>query len=141
MVVLDAPPPGLRPGLSATAKTTTAQKQGVPVIPMQALAVRTRKDLDDAAKSDKSGVTLAASRPAANANDEVQGVFVVRGNKAIFVPVETGIAGISDIEVSNGLQPGDLIVTGSYKALRTLLPAATVKIDNTVPRVAGDSPN
>ena len=144
VVVLDAPPPGLRPGLSATAKTTTAQKQGVTVIPMQALAVRTRKDLDDAAKSDKSdksGVTLAASRPSANANDEVQGVFAVRGNKAVFVPVETGIAGISDIEVTSGLQPGDVIVTGSYKALRTLRPAATVKIDNTVPRAAGESPN
>ena len=65
-------------------------------------------------------------------------MFVVRGNKADFVPVETGIAGVSDIEVLSGLHEGDQIVTGSYKALRTLRPTATVKVDNQpAPTLAG----
>lgn len=138
VITLDNPPAGLRPGLSATGKITTAQKQNVVAIPMQALAVRTRKQLDDAAKKG-SGTTLAASRPAPNSNDEVQGVFAIRDGKAIFVPIETGIAGVSDIEVSSGLQEGDVIVTGSYRALRTLQPAAKVKIDNSPPRVSPES--
>ena len=141
VVVLDAPPPGLRPGLSATAKTITAQKQSVIAIPIQALAVRTRKELDDAAQAKNGQVTLAATRPSSAGNDEVQGVFVVRRNKALFVPVETGIAGVSDIEVTGGLQEGDTIVTGSYKALRTLRSAATVKVDNSAPRVSGENPS
>ena len=66
--------------------------------------------------------------------DDLQGVFVIRNKKAEFVPVETGIAGATDIEVLKGLQPGDEIITGSYKVLRTLKPGASVKIDNSVPK-------
>ena len=91
-------PDNLRPGLSTTAKIKTAEKKSVIAIPIQALAVRTRKDLQEAAKNAKgqgsSGVTLAAPPPAAPGDpkkDEVQGVFVVNGKKAIFRPVETGI--------------------------------------------------
>jgi HlyD family secretion protein len=42
----------------------------------------------------------------------------------------TGISGPTDIEVTNGLQEGDEIVTGSYKVLRTLRNGASVKVDN-----------
>ncbi|HYA98509.1 MAG TPA: secretion protein HlyD, partial [Methylomirabilota bacterium] len=62
--------------------------------------------------------------------EEIQGVFIVRGKKAIFTQVETGITGVTDIEIKSGLKPGDEIVTGSYKALRTLKPEADVKVDN-----------
>jgi HlyD family secretion protein len=48
--------------------------------------------------------------------------------------VETGISGVTDIEITKGLQQGDEIVVGSYKALRTLKPAASVKVDNTLPK-------
>jgi HlyD family secretion protein len=62
--------------------------------------------------------------------EDVQGVFVIRDRKAEFVPVETGISGTTDIEVLKGLKPGDEIVTGSYKVLRTMRPGARVKVDN-----------
>jgi len=101
--------------------------------------VRTRKDLDEARKNAKkdSGVTLAAPPPPAPGDpkkDEVQGVFVVNGKKAIFRSVETGITGVTDIEITKGLQQGDEIVVGSYKALRTLKPEASVKVDNSAPK-------
>ncbi|MGH9702115.1 MAG: efflux RND transporter periplasmic adaptor subunit [Candidatus Acidiferrales bacterium] len=142
IVTIDDPPPGLRPGLSATAKIQTAQKKNVLAIPIQALAVRTQRELKEAeklaSKKDESGVTLAAEKtdaPSATAKDEVQGVFVIRGRKAVFVPVETGITGVTDIEVTSGLKAGDEIVTGSYKALRTLKPGASVKVDNSAPKI------
>jgi HlyD family secretion protein len=139
VVTLTNPPENVRPGLSTTAKIKTAEKKNVIAIPIQALAVRTRKDLEEAAKNAKkeSGVTLAAPPPPAPGDpkkDEVQGVFVVNGKKAIFRPVETGITGITDIEVTKGLQKGDEIVVGSYKALRTLKPESNVKIDNSAPK-------
>jgi HlyD family secretion protein len=59
---------------------------------------------------------------------------VIRNKKADFVKVQTGITGVTDIEVTNGLKEGDEIVTGSYKALRTLRPNASIKVDNTVPK-------
>jgi HlyD family secretion protein len=145
VVRLDSPPDNLRPGLSTTAKIKTAEKKGVIAIPIQALAVRTRKDLEEAAKNSKgqgtSGVTLAAPPPPAPGDpkkDEVQGVFVVNGKKAFFRPVETGITGVTDIEVTKGLQIGDEIVTGSYKALRTLKPEASIKVDNSAPKKQDD---
>jgi HlyD family secretion protein len=145
VVTLAEPPENLRPGLSTTAKIKTAEKKNVVAIPIQALAVRTRKDLEEAAKNAKKGgsssVTLAAPPPPAPTDpkkDEVQGVFVVHGKEAIFRPVETGIAGVTDIEVTKGLQAGDEIVIGSYKALRTLKPQASIKIDNTAPKKLDD---
>ena len=145
VVTLDSPPENLRPGLSTTAKIKTAEKKSVVAIPIQALAVRSRKDIEEAkksAKGDSSGnVTLAASLPASSGDpkkDEIQGVFVVNGKKAIFRPVKTGISGVTDIEVTDGLQPGDEIVVGSYKALRTLKPEAPIKVDNSAPKKTDD---
>jgi HlyD family secretion protein len=144
VVTITSPPENVRPGLSTTAKIKTAEKKNVLAIPIQALAVRTRKDLDEARKNAKkdSGVTLAAPpAPAAGdpKKDEIQGVFVVNGKKAIFRPVETGITGVTDIEITKGLQQGDEIVVGSYKALRTLKPEASVKIDNSAPKKPEDN--
>jgi HlyD family secretion protein len=146
VVTLSNPPENLRPGLSTTAKIKTAEKKNVLAIPIQALAVRTRKDLEDAAKNAKtgSGVTLAAPPPAAAGDpkkDEIQGVFVVNGKKAVFRPVETGITGVTDIEITKGLQQGDEIVVGSYKALRTLKPESGVKVDNSAPKKTEDQSN
>ena len=58
---------------------------------------------------------------------EIQGVFVVDNNKAKFVPVTTGITGVTDIEVLSGIKSGDKIVTGSYKVLRSLRNGARIK--------------
>jgi HlyD family secretion protein len=144
VVTLDSPPDNLRPGLSATAKIKTAERKNVVAIPIQALAMRTRKELEEAAKNAKgqgSGVTLAAPPPAAPGDpkkDEIQGVFVVNGKKALFRPVDTGISGVTDIEITKGLQPGDEIVIGSYKALRTLKPEAQIKVDNSAPKKQDD---
>ena len=52
--------------------------------------------------------------------------------------METGIAGVTDIEITKGLQAGDEIVVGSYKALRTLKPEASIKVDNSAPKKQED---
>jgi HlyD family secretion protein len=134
VVTLQDPPENLRPGLSTTAKVTTATRSNALSIPMQALTVRKQSDLD-VAHSGKGSVQ-AASPQVESPKDkvEVQGVFVIRAGKAEFVPVETGVAGTTDIEVLSGIKEGDEVVTGSYKVLRTLKPATSVKIDNTAPK-------
>jgi HlyD family secretion protein len=136
VVTLQEPPDNLRPGLSATAKITTAKKENVLAIPIQALTIRTPKDLEEK-KGDKNVAKAAAPEmKTAKANEEIQGVFIVEGSgkkaKAKFVPVKTGITGSTDIEVTEGLKANDQIVTGSYKTLRTLKNGATVKVDNSV---------
>lgn len=137
VTVTDAPP-DLRPGLSTTAKITTATRSNALAVPIQALTLRTKEQID--AQNNTPG-SVHAAPPAvkevaskSKKEDEIQGVFVIRNKKAVFVPVNTGITGTTDIEVLDGLKAGDEVITGSYKVLRTLRPGSSVKIDNSVPK-------
>ncbi|MGA9075833.1 MAG: efflux RND transporter periplasmic adaptor subunit [Candidatus Sulfotelmatobacter sp.] len=144
VVTVTDPPADLRPGLSTTAKITTAARSGVLSIPIQALSVRSKAQLEQE-KSTPGSVHAAAPAPKETASknkdqqQDLQGVFVIRNKKAEFVPVTTGITGTSDIEVVNGLSDGDEVITGSYKVLRTLRSGSSVKIDNSVPKKEEES--
>jgi HlyD family secretion protein len=132
VIIIDNPPDEARPGLSCTAKITTATHQNVTTIPIQALTVRQRGDLEPR-KSEKGAAQAAAAiDPVAEKQrkEEIQGVFVVSNGKAEFHKVDTGITGTTDIEVLSGLKPGDEIVTGSYQVIRTLRNFAGVQVDN-----------
>jgi HlyD family secretion protein len=132
VVALQDPPANVLPGLSATARITTAKRGSVLAIPIQALTIRERGELTPENKDKKDSVQ-AATKAAGDPKEDLQGVFVIRSKKdAVFVPVTTGISGTTDIEVNSGLKEGDEIVIGSYKVLRTLRNGASVKIDNTV---------
>ena len=137
VVTLDNPPPGMRPGLSATAKITTAFRQNAVTIPIQALTVRTRRQLEEEEQSSKGGKgkVQAATTPTTAAakekeKEEVQGVFMLKDGRAVFTPVETGIMGQSDVEVVKGVQANDQIVSGPFSVLRTLKNHTKVKVDN-----------
>jgi HlyD family secretion protein len=135
VVTLSDPPKNLRPGLSCTAKITTATRSNALAVPLQALTMRSERDLAPPDKNKDRTVHAAAPETSDKTPQELQGVFVVRNNKAEFVKVDTGILGTTDTEVVNGaLKDGDEIVTGSYKVLRTLKNGASVKIDNTAPK-------
>jgi len=139
VIAMDNPPAEVRPGLSCTAKVTTATRANAVTIPIQALTIRQRGDLEQP-KPGSSSTAQAATKPDPAAEkarkEEIQGVFVVNAGKAEFRKVETGITGATDIEVLDGLKPGDQIVTGSYQVIRTIKNGAMVKIDNTAPVAA-----
>ncbi len=143
VVTLTDPPQDLRPGLSTTAKITTAMRSNVLSVPIQALTLRTREQMD---QQNNTPGSVHAAAPAvkevaskSKKEDDLQGVFVIRNKKAIFVPVATGITGTTDIEVLDGLKEGDEVITGTYKVLRTLRPGSSVKIDNTAPKKEEES--
>jgi HlyD family secretion protein len=128
VVTLDTPTEELRPGLSTTAKITTAEKSNVLSLPIQALTMFTPP------AASNTGSVEAASTPAPKVTP-VQGVYVVQKDahgkqRAKFVPVTTGITGSTDIEVLSGLQDGQEIVIGPYKTLRALKDGALLKRDS-----------
>lgn len=155
-VQLKAPPKELRPGLSATADITTRVKSNVLIAPLQAITVREMPvdaqghyippDPNELKKKyERKGFSLfGGSSPATvtSANKEkekkakkkeIEGVFIItKDNIARFQPIKTGIKGETDIEIANGLNEGEEIITGSYKTLRTIEDGAPVKIDNTI---------
>ncbi|NIA23322.1 MAG: HlyD family efflux transporter periplasmic adaptor subunit, partial [Proteobacteria bacterium] len=57
-----------------------------------------------------------------------KGVFLYKNGKALFKQVETGISGEDDIEVKDGLQEGDIIISGPYSKLRKLKDGDRVKL-------------
>ena len=142
VIAMDDPPAEIRPGLSCTAKITTATRKNVLTIPIQALTVRQRGDLEPPAPPSK-GAAQAATKPDPAAEkarkEELTGVFVISGGKAQFKKVDTGITGATDIEVLNGLNEGDQIITGTYQVIRTIKNDAQVKIDNKAPAAAKTS--
>jgi HlyD family secretion protein len=138
VVTLDNPSNDLRPGLSTTAKITTAHKPNVISLPIQALTMHNPQD--DIAKG-PGAVQAASNAPKPGVKSApVQGVYVVdkdaKGKlRAKFVPVTTGITGATDIEVLSGLTEGQEIVTGPFKTLRALKTNALVKRDTAKPVV------
>jgi len=142
VVTIDDPTAELRPGLSTTAKITTAHKNSVLSLPIQAL---TMYDPNDDKPKSEGAVQAASSSPAAK-SAPVQGVYTVDRDKSgklrvKFVPVTTGITGATDIEVLSGLTEGQEIVTGPFKTLRALKNGALVKRDTEKPVVVSSPPS
>jgi HlyD family secretion protein len=127
VVAMDNPPDETRPGLSCTAKITTATRKDVLTIPIQSLTTRTKGDLDTSPNKplNPDPATVKANK------EELTGVFLVgAGNKDTFSNVQTGISGATDIEVLSGLTEGQEIITGPYQVIRTIKNNANVKVDN-----------
>jgi HlyD family secretion protein len=138
VVALDNPPDTIRPGLSCTAKITVATRDNVVKVPIQALTVRQKGDLEDAAKEaatggkpaekdDRGPIDLARQE---ERRKELVGVFVITNGVADFREVGTGITGATDIEITKGLEPGQEIMVGPYQTIRSLRPGSKVTIDN-----------
>ncbi len=133
VITLDNPDDSLRPGLSTTAKITTARKENVLTLPIQALTMQAPDTGNSNNKAQLKQASVNISESKAPAKE--QGVFLVQSNRGklttTFVPVTTGITGATDIEVLGGLKEGDEIVIGPFKTLRTLKAGARVKRDTT----------
>jgi len=140
VVTLDEQIPEVRPGFTCTADITTATRKNVPSVPIQAMTVR-ELVFDASGKIVKEPKTDRRRRPSVEPNvsaeelktgqtrKETEGVFVVRSDKAEFVPVKTGIAGDKYFEVLDGVKAADRVITGPFNSVRDLADGTTVKIE------------
>ncbi len=111
--ILD-PPQSARPGFSVSAEIETGRAHGVPVVPIQALVTREAPD--------------AAEGEGDPADRIEEGVFLLEGDTVRFARVGTGLTGSLEIEVTEGLTPGQEIVIGPFRALREIKEGATVVV-------------
>jgi HlyD family secretion protein len=154
VVTLEGQIPEVRPGFTCTAEITTDQRAQVVAVPIQALTVRELL-------YDEKGNVIREPRPPqpsgffrfgptvtppvsassstelrpGQKREETEGVFVVRDGKAVFVPVQVGIAGERYFEVTSGLKDGDRVITGPFDSVRNLYDGDVVKV-NTGPGAA-----
>lgn len=137
VVTLDERIAEVRPGFTCTAEITTATRTAALAVPIQALTVRELTYDQDGnivrvPRPPRSRFSFGRSvEPAVSASqppellpgqrrEEVEGVFVIRDGKAVFVPVELGIAGERYFEVLGGLREGDRVITGPFDSVRNL---------------------
>lgn len=119
VITLNDSIPNVRPGLSADAEIIVAERDSALSIPIQSLTVRQRKDLKlEGSLPDSLGTD----------NDDIEGVFVVRGDEAFFTPVEIGISSSKYFEVLTGLEEGAKVVSGNFRAIRDLKDGQGVEI-------------
>ncbi|MDZ7330723.1 MAG: efflux RND transporter periplasmic adaptor subunit [candidate division KSB1 bacterium] len=124
--------PRLRPGMSATVDIATETRYNVLKVPIQAVTARERRELAEGTQLPNAKSSRRKTRPQSDEaseqqapetiNDElVEVVFVVDNKVAKIVPVKTGISSDTEIEIISGLEEGQTIVAGSYRALSKLL--------------------
>ncbi|MFW6331052.1 MAG: hypothetical protein ACOC3J_04935, partial [Gemmatimonadota bacterium] len=112
----------------ATAEVITENRPSTLAIPIIALTVREREDLE-ALDDDLTGEQAAvASALLGDDQDDIEGVFVIRDGKAHFRPVEVGITGREHFEVLTGLAEGDTVVAGPYEAVRALNDGERIRV-------------
>jgi HlyD family secretion protein len=140
IVTLDKEIAEVRPGFTATAEITTAVRDNAISVPIQATTVR------EVVVDDKGNVVRPPenekrpSRPVVGTSaqaaelkpgetrKELEGVFIVQNNKAVFNPVKTGIAGEKYFEILSGLKDGDAVITGPFSSVRSIADGAAVKV-------------
>jgi HlyD family secretion protein len=135
-----------RPGMSVTAEVETRSRTNVLAVPIQSVTVRLPKDANAGKKggknepsksNEKTNTTntgtaagtnapstsatntakASESRKAGEAPKPIELVFVVEGDHVKRAPVKLGISDDGYMEITEGLQEGQEIVTGGYKAI------------------------
>jgi HlyD family secretion protein len=121
-LALAAPVAGALPGMSAQATIATDTHEGAVVVPIQAVTVRSGRELGGVGPAPaQQGLEAQApgavplGRPARE--PLVKCVFVIERGVARARPVETGLASEVEIEITSGLAGGERVVEGPYRLL------------------------
>jgi HlyD family secretion protein len=148
VVTLDEEVPNVRPGFTCTVEITTAKKQNIASVPIQALTVREMlfdpqgKMVHEDPRSRRRAnlePTVSASNepPPGHKREETEGVFLLQQGKAVFTAVKIGIAGEQYFEIVEGLKPGDQVITGPFASVRELADGQQVKLQQESRRRSG----
>jgi len=132
-VEIKTPPKTIKPGLSVQADIFTGFRSQALVVPIQALIVRDAEPSGKATQEKDEGRKDAEEKPEASrtavGRREQEGVYLMQDGKAAFRPIETGLLGELSIEVVKGLEGGETVITGPFRALRSLEPGDAVKVE------------
>jgi HlyD family secretion protein len=141
VVTVEGQIPEVRPGFTCTAEITTATRDNVIGVPIQATTVRevtvdekgnlVREERENRRRrrSTSAGSVEAAELKPGQSRKEIEGVFIIRDDRAVFTPIKTGIAGERYFEVLSGVKEGEQVITGPFSSVRTLEDGDAVEIE------------
>ncbi|MCB1096013.1 MAG: efflux RND transporter periplasmic adaptor subunit [Verrucomicrobiae bacterium] len=104
-----------RPGMSVTAYIETRSVKDVLTVPLQ--SVTTRAKVDETDKENGNGDDEAPAKKKKERKKAEEVVFVREGDHVKQVPVERGISDDDYVEIKSGLELGQEVVSGSYRAI------------------------
>jgi HlyD family secretion protein len=123
--------------MTASANISTETKTDVVGIPIQSVAVRTIDQLI----MEGEEIEDAEKRFVADDDGFVEIVFCLESNGSVVArQVKTGIQSDNMIEIQSGIEIGEEVVTGSYRAISTdLQNGAQVSVNNAKDRKSEDA--
>ena len=121
--------PNLRPGMSCNADIETETVKDVISVPIQSVTARTNVPEDnDSTKVEK---TKDGESQKSMMKKPKEVVFLADNGKAKMVAVETGISDDNFIEIKSGLKDGEVVISGSYRAIsRELENGSIVRVED-----------
>jgi HlyD family secretion protein len=109
-----------RPGMTASVEILTNRKNNILIVPIEAVTTRT----DTASAKAKS---YKATKKESNNEEVFEVVFILENDKAVLKVVTTGIQDDESIEIKTGLKEGETLITGPYRAVKSMSQGDLVK--------------
>lgn len=108
-----------RPGMSSTVDIQTQKTFNAVSVPIQAVTMR---DIVPEKKDSIQGEdTEMANAERTGRRRRVEVIFLFNDGTAEMVPVKTGIQDLNHIEIKEGLEEGDEVITGPYRLVSATL--------------------
>ena len=105
-----------RPGMSVTAEVETRSRKGVLAVPIQSVTTRLPKGSAKPTATTEATPPPRDGRPAKGVKP-IEVVFAKEGDAAKMIPVKTGISDNDYFEIISGVNEGQEIIAGGYKAI------------------------
>lgn len=118
-VAFDKTDSRLRPGMSSSVDIISSRRDSVLKVPIQCVVEKGRKGKNKVEEGEERSEEEGKKR---------EGVFVVTDGKAHFKEVKTGISSEIEIEITDGLEGGEMVVSGPYSILSKLEDGDNVKV-------------
>lgn len=106
-----------KPGMNANVEIQTETREEVVSVPIAAVTTRTDTSSNSSSAVQRFGLDDKKDGP----DEPVECVFVYNSGKAELQPVEPGIQDSKYIEITQGLDSGQTVITGPYDVISTRL--------------------
>ncbi|HMN23430.1 MAG TPA: efflux RND transporter periplasmic adaptor subunit [Ignavibacteriaceae bacterium] len=127
------PKKDLRPGMSCTSDIQTETIANILSVPIQSVTTRTGSPTGEEIKEGEGGEDFQQVKEVKKEkiNNVNEVVFIIKNGKAKMVDVETGLSDDNYIAITKGLEGGEDVVSGSYKAIsRELNDGLQVRVED-----------
>jgi len=110
-----------RPGMSTTVDIYTEREDDVLRVPIQSVTTREKDRLEKKKAIEDTKETEDSQDSKKQEDEMVEVVFVVDGGEAVARQIKRGISDDSHYAILSGLQEGDKVVTGPFRAISKTL--------------------